>query len=56
MLIGVAVMNILVFHYWTGKSIRDGEATVPIAAKVSAIVSLIVWVGVISCGRLLAFF
>ena len=55
-LIVIAVINVLVFHWWTGKSIGDREPTVPTAAKVSAIVSLVVWVGVISCGRLLAFF
>ena len=55
-LIGVAIVNLLVFHWWTGKSIKEEETAVPIAAKVSAIVSLVVWVGVISCGRLLAFF
>ena len=55
-LIVLAVLNVLVFHGWTGKSIGDRETAVPIGAKVSAIVSLIVWVGIISCGRLLAFF
>jgi hypothetical protein len=55
-LIAAALLNALVFHWWTGKSLKTWDTGVPVAAKVSAVVSLVIWVSVISCGRLLAFF
>lgn len=57
-LLVAALLNALVFHKWTGRKVETwGAGTgAPIGAKVSAVLSLVIWVSVISCGRLLAFF
>ncbi|PPL02213.1 DUF6644 family protein [Parapedobacter indicus] len=56
-LLGIAALNVLVFHRFMGKRhvTRAGHAAVPAAAKVSAMVSIGVWIAVIACGRLLAY-
>jgi hypothetical protein len=57
LLLCVASLNALVFHLWTIKSVGEGgqHKRTSVAAKVSAIVSLLVWAGVITCGRLIAY-
>jgi hypothetical protein len=40
---------------WQGVAAWDTGGGVPLAARVSAAASLVMWVGVISCGRLLAY-
>lgn len=56
-LIVLAGFNALVFHARTMKSVDtwDCDAPTPVAAKVSGAISLILWMSVISCGRLLAY-
>jgi hypothetical protein len=56
-LLAAAGLNALVFHLWTFKSAEEWEQrlTTPGRAKVSALLSLIVWAGVITCGRLIAY-
>ena len=57
-LIVVAGVNALAFQLWTSKTVEQwnvGDPT-PAAAKLSAVVSLLTWMAVISCGRLIAFF
>jgi hypothetical protein len=54
-LILVAIINVAIFHWWTGKSIEHWRDEIPLTAKISAGLSLVIWVAVISCGRLLAF-
>ena len=53
----VAALNVLVFHRFIFKRHlgRVSEGELPAAAKISAIVSIVVWVAVIACGRLLAY-
>lgn len=56
LLLCVAALNALLFHLRTRKSMGGWDKQgMPVAAKVSAIVSLIVWTGVITCGRLIAY-
>ena len=57
-LIILAAINALVFRLWTSNSVErwDVIESTPLTAKLSAIVSLVAWSAVISCGRLIAFF
>ena len=56
-LLAVAGLNAIVFEWWTLRSVArwDRDTTAPAAARIAGIVSLVVWTGVISCGRLLAY-
>ncbi len=56
-LIAVAGANALWFHVvaFNGLAAAGAQAAAPAGAKVSAVLSLVVWVGVVSCGRLLAY-
>lgn len=53
----VAGLNVLVFHFGTYRRVNewDDSASTPIAARVAAGLSLVVWTGVILAGRLLAY-
>lgn len=57
LLLAVAGVNAVVFHLWTLKSIEEWEQrpTTPMRAKIAALISIIVWAGVITCGRLIAY-
>jgi hypothetical protein len=57
LLIAVAGLNAAAFHVGIFKSvvIWNRDAPAPAAAKVSAMLSLALWTGVLSCGRLLAY-
>jgi Family of unknown function (DUF6644) len=57
-LIALAALNAAMFHRGPFKSVSVWNQTtaIPSAAKVAAILSLALWVGVIACGRLLAYF
>lgn len=54
-LVAVAGVNALVFHAgpWRGAA-RWPDAT-PAWARLHAVLSLLLWIGVIACGRLLAY-
>jgi hypothetical protein len=56
-LIALAGLNAWAFHRWTFRSVGtwDRHAVAPAAARASAVASLALWVGVLSCGRLLAY-
>jgi hypothetical protein len=56
-LIALAGLNAWAFHRWTFPSIGtwDRQTRVPAMARVSAVASLLLWTGVVSCGRLLAY-
>jgi hypothetical protein len=56
-LLAAAGLNAAVFHLRTFRTVAawDHGAPAPAAAKVSAILSLLLWTGVITCGRLLAY-
>jgi hypothetical protein len=57
-LIAAAFLNASVFHRWPFRSVGewDAEAPTPPPARVAGVLSLVLWIGVISCGRLLAYF
>lgn len=58
LLILLAFMNAGYFHRYTFRSISawDHLKPTPPAAKAAGIVSLLLWTGVITCGRFLAYF
>jgi uncharacterized membrane protein SirB2 len=49
----VAAINVFVFHQIIFKNSRAGE--LPVSSKFSAAISIIVWIAMIACGRLLAY-
>ena len=53
----LAMVNILIFHKGIYRKVErwDDAKTTPIAARVAAVVSILVWTGVIFAGRLLAY-
>ena len=57
-LIGLAFLNAGIFHRWPFRAVGDWdtELTAPRPARVAAVLSLGLWIGVITCGRLLAYF
>ena len=56
-LIALGVLNAVVFHAGAFRSVGgwDRDAAVPWSARAAAAGSLVVWVAVITCGRLLAY-
>lgn len=57
LLLAVAALNALLFHAVTARDVAAWEtgARVPFAARAAACVSLGCWVGVIACGRMIAY-
>ena len=55
--LGAAALNALLFHRGAFQKVAgwDGDATAPLTARAAAVVSLVLWVGVIAAGRLLAY-
>ncbi len=58
LLLFLAGCNAVFFHIGPYQTVQrwDAYLPAPLAARVSAAVSLALWVGVIACGRLLAYF
>ena len=58
LLIAAAVLNAARFHRRVFKSVMNWNQNVaiPATAKGAAVLSLVLWAGVIACGRLLAYF
>lgn len=58
LLIAAALLNAGIFHRWPFRAVGDWdtELAAPCPAKLAGILSLLLWIGVISCGRLLAYF
>jgi hypothetical protein len=56
-LIIAACLNAAVFHRWPFRAVSawNVDADPPVAARCAALLSLTLWAGVISCGRLLAY-
>ena len=57
-LIVAALLNAGAFHRWPFRSVArwDVAADPPAWPRMAAVLSLLLWVGVVSCGRLLAYF
>ena len=55
--LALAGTNALIFHRWNGSAMASWSdfQPPPLNAKISAVVSLLVWLGVITCGRLIAY-
>src|SRR5918999_5476260 len=55
-LIALAILNTVVFHRWTARSMAawDVAQPTPLGAKLAAIISLVLWAGVVTGGRLIA--
>ena len=56
-LIAAAGVNALVFHLLPYRTVAswDRERAAPMAARLGAFLSILLWLGVITCGRLLAY-
>ena len=56
-LIALAILNTVVFHRWTGRSMASWDVAqpTPLGAKLAAVVSLLLWAGVVTGGRLIAY-
>ena len=56
-LIGAAGVNATLFHMNVYRSVAhwDTETAAPATAKMHAFLSIVIWIAVISCGRLLAY-
>jgi uncharacterized protein DUF6644 len=57
-LLAAAGANAYIFHRWPFKTVTvwNREVATPAVAKISAAVSLVLWTGVITCGRFIAYF
>lgn len=57
-LLAAAFVNAGVFHRWPFRTVGDWDTEIhaPLAARVNGALSLGLWVGVIACGRLIAYF
>lgn len=55
-LILIAFTNAGIFHRSTFRSNSNWSTSTPPAAKAAAIISLLLWTSVITCGRLIAYF
>ncbi len=55
--LAMAGLNAALFHRGPFKSVQawDHDAPAPTSAKLAALVSLVLWAGVLTCGRLLAY-
>jgi hypothetical protein len=53
----LAGLNVAIFHFGAYRSMADWSASgrVPFAAKFAGALSLIVWIGVVACGRWIGF-
>ena len=56
-LIALAGLNALVFHLLPYRTVAhwERERAAPLAARLGAVLSILLWLGVITCGRLLAY-
>lgn len=57
LLIVAAGLNAWAFHQWPFRSVArwDREVVAPPRARLAAVVSIVLWLAVIACGRLLAY-
>jgi hypothetical protein len=57
-LLAAALLNAAFFHRAPFRSVAawDRNSTAPVGARLTAVVSVLLWVAVITCGRLIAYF
>ncbi|WP_411273162.1 DUF6644 family protein [Daejeonella sp.] len=51
----VAAVNVLIFHRFIFKSIPEDQTRLSPYGRLSAVVSILLWISIIVCGRLLAY-
>ena len=53
-----AFLNAGVFHRWPFRTVSDWDTEIhaPLAARVNGVLSIALWISVIACGRLIAYF
>lgn len=58
LLIALAFLNAAIFHRWPFRAVGDWdtELTAPHPARLAAVLSIALWLSVLTCGRLLAYF
>jgi hypothetical protein len=58
LLVAAAFLNAGLFHRWPFRAVDDWDTEIPAppAARVAGALSVTLWLGVIACGRLLAYF
>jgi hypothetical protein len=58
LLIAAAFLNAGIFHRWPFRAVGDWDTELPAppTARLAGVLSLLLWTGVIACGRLLAYF
>jgi hypothetical protein len=56
-LIVVAILNTVIFHRWTARSIAqwDQHQPTPLGAKAAGLASMLLWAAVVAGGRLIAY-
>jgi len=57
-LLVAAFLNAGIFHRWPFRTVGDWDTEIraPVAARVNGVLSVALWVSVIACGRLIAYF
>jgi len=57
-LIVAAFLNAGLFHRWPFRVVGDWDTEIaaPLPARMAGVLSLVLWTGVVTCGRLLAYF
>jgi hypothetical protein len=56
LLIAAALVNIVIAHVGPWRRIAGWDGAVPAGAKVTALASLLLWLGALTAGRLIAYF
>jgi hypothetical protein len=58
MLLAAAFLNAGIFHRWPFRTVGDWDTEIhaPLPARVAGMLSIVLWLGVIACGRLIAYF
>jgi hypothetical protein len=57
-LLAAAFLNAGVFHRWPFRTVGDWDTEIaaPLGARVAGLLSVVLWISVIACGRLIAYF
>jgi hypothetical protein len=53
--LALAGLNMAIFHLLTGRKVARCKSALPPAARIAWIISLLVWGGVVTCGRWVGF-
>jgi hypothetical protein len=57
-LLAAAFLNAGIFHRWPFRTVGDWDTEIhaPLAARAAGMLSIVLWIGIIACGRLIAYF